>query len=484
MVDLGVKFLIVLITAENIFRIDGTEEEVNGGWKLASLDDSMRFYTNVCTIPKISIQEMTKERFETSFRDKPFILTFPNGADDWVKSEHWTVQSLSREYQEWKFTAGKSIDIVYNGGKGDFKRTFKEYVAEMRNTTIQSGDFTYLFDRNFYYNSSLPSTVRVPEFLFEEGDPILFVGPSGTGATWHKHMPAWNGVVFGQKRWFLYPIEKTPPGGLYAYTPTAWLAHVYPKLEPYAKPLECIQNSGEIFYVPESYYHAILNIGETVAISLQSKNITTNTESEFYSAMADHYEASTNDDLNKVEAFYNAAVRKYMDLHFLYPENTEVLAHISEIACDRGYQRRCERVLDLIIQLDPFAVESIKLRSRIYYDTQKYELCEQEVLRALAIHPQSKTLLREHANFLWNVRKTESKEAYKKLLGVLDPVTDEAEQVREILRITDFGPELSSPSEIDADEESRIAILEDLDTDHDMEIPPTTTTFPGIKEEL
>lgn len=142
MVDLGVKFLIVLITAENIFRIDGTEEELNGGWKLASLDDSMRFYTNVCTIPKISIQEMTKERFETSFRDKPFILTFPNGADDWVKSEHWTVQSLSREYQEWKFTAGKSIDIVYNGGKGDFKRTFKEYVAEMRNTTIQSGDFT------------------------------------------------------------------------------------------------------------------------------------------------------------------------------------------------------------------------------------------------------------------------------------------------------------------------------------------------------
>lgn len=49
--------------------------------------------------------------------------------------------------------------------------------------------------------------------FYLQGDPIFFIGQSGTGATFHKHMPAWNGVVYGQKRWFLYPIEKTPPGG-------------------------------------------------------------------------------------------------------------------------------------------------------------------------------------------------------------------------------------------------------------------------------
>ena len=37
--------------------------------------------------------------------------------------------------------------------------------------------------------------------------------------------------------------------GLYSYTPAAWLHYVYPKLKPADKPMECIQNAGEIFYV-------------------------------------------------------------------------------------------------------------------------------------------------------------------------------------------------------------------------------------------
>lgn len=37
--------------------------------------------------------------------------------------------------------------------------------------------------------------------------------------------------------------------GLYSYTPAAWLNYVYPKLTPADKPVECIQNSGDIFYV-------------------------------------------------------------------------------------------------------------------------------------------------------------------------------------------------------------------------------------------
>jgi len=56
--------------------------------------------------------------------------------------------------------------------------------------------------------------------LVLQGDPIMFIGGTGTGATFHKHMMAWNGVVHGQKRWFMYPLEKTPPGGKVAHLPS------------------------------------------------------------------------------------------------------------------------------------------------------------------------------------------------------------------------------------------------------------------------
>lgn len=49
------------------------------------------------------------------------------------------------------------------------------------------------------------------------------------------------------------------------------------------------------------------------------------------------------------------------------------------------------------------------------YISEEHEKCEKEILRALDIHPLSKTLLREHANFLWNVRKSESRKAYEKV---------------------------------------------------------------------
>ena len=41
-------------------------------------------------------------------------------------------------------------------------------------------------------------------------DSIFFLGASGSGVVFHKHSDTWNAVVFGRKRWFLYPMTNTP----------------------------------------------------------------------------------------------------------------------------------------------------------------------------------------------------------------------------------------------------------------------------------
>ena len=64
-------------------------------------------------------------------------------------------------------------------------------------------------------------------------------------------------VLFGAKRWALYPGS---PGGVPAqagYNPAephlAWLQKVYPEVKnnPDLAPLECVQRAGDIIYVPE-----------------------------------------------------------------------------------------------------------------------------------------------------------------------------------------------------------------------------------------
>jgi hypothetical protein len=48
-----------------------------------------------------------------------------------------------------------------------------------------------------------------------------------------------------------------------------WLLEFYPGLQTLpegstARPLECIQQTGELLYVPEGWYHATVNLGDTV----------------------------------------------------------------------------------------------------------------------------------------------------------------------------------------------------------------------------
>jgi hypothetical protein len=53
-----------------------------------------------------------------------------------------------------------------------------------------------------------------------------------------------------------------------------WLSDFYPGLMTLpegnlARPLECVQLEGELLYVPEGWYHATVNLGDTVAVASQ-----------------------------------------------------------------------------------------------------------------------------------------------------------------------------------------------------------------------
>lgn len=82
----------------------------------------------------------------------------------------------------------------------------------------------------------------------------------------HWHGPGYSEVIYGRKRWFLYPPEKTPqfhPNK----TTLAWLRDTYPGLAPAARPLECTISAGEVLYFPARWWHATLNLDTCVFIS-------------------------------------------------------------------------------------------------------------------------------------------------------------------------------------------------------------------------
>jgi histone arginine demethylase JMJD6 len=107
-----------------------------------------------------------------------------------------------------------------------------------------------------------------------------------SGLPFHHHGESWLGLVYGMKRWFLYPPGASPPRSLERThhplgTVSDWFNEVYPKLtrlgqppingglpvtqgpehEGY-RPLECVQMQGDVMYVPATWNHLTINIGK------------------------------------------------------------------------------------------------------------------------------------------------------------------------------------------------------------------------------
>jgi len=108
----------------------------------------------------------------------------------------------------------------------------------------------------------------------------ILMGPKRSGTGLHIDplwTNAWVALITGRKRWMLFP-PKTPPHllGVLPDQPqkssAVWFAEYYdtvtsPSWPAEYKPYEILQNPGEIVYVPNGWFHLVLNVEESVAVT-------------------------------------------------------------------------------------------------------------------------------------------------------------------------------------------------------------------------
>ncbi|EFJ43028.1 hypothetical protein VOLCADRAFT_38221, partial [Volvox carteri f. nagariensis] len=70
----------------------------------------------------------------------------------------------------------------------------------------------------------------------------------------------------GRKRWALYPPHevRVSDDGL---TSLQWYLELYPSLPPEKKPIEFVQGPGEVVFVPGGWWHCVLNLETSVAVT-------------------------------------------------------------------------------------------------------------------------------------------------------------------------------------------------------------------------
>ncbi|KAK9930455.1 hypothetical protein M0R45_027492 [Rubus argutus] len=187
--------------------------------------------------------KITVEEFSCDYDGKkPVLLT--GLADAWPARHTWTLDHLLQNYGDTAFK-------ISQRSSRKISMTFKDYVSYMK--VQHDEDPLYIFDHKFGDFEPVP------------------------------------GIHFlcGRKRWALYPPGRVPigvtvhvnkeDGDVNIETPTSlqWWLDFYPLLADEDKPIECTQMPGETIFVPSGWWHCVLNLEPSIAVTqnfVNSKN--------------------------------------------------------------------------------------------------------------------------------------------------------------------------------------------------------------------
>ncbi|KAI4158399.1 MAG: hypothetical protein LQ342_007485 [Letrouitia transgressa] len=231
-------------------------------------------------IPRL--RTLSTECFTTHWANKPFILT--DVVHEWPAFHEWSIPFLLQQFCGVEFRA-EAVDWPLD--------TCIDYMNSNEDESP-----LYLFDKSFVEKMGLregkgqDGHYWVPECFAEDLFAVLgeqrpdsrwlIMGPERSGSTFHKDpnaTSAWNAVLRGSKYWIMFPSSTSypaPPGVFVSEnqsevtTPLSiveWLSGFHAEARKTRGCMEGICKEGELVYVPSGWWHLVVNLSPSIAIT-------------------------------------------------------------------------------------------------------------------------------------------------------------------------------------------------------------------------
>ncbi|QRO01546.1 cupin-like domain-containing protein [Archangium violaceum] len=244
----------------------------DGGWAVERVPELDSPFRNIERRHRLSPEEFIAEY---ALANRPVLLS--GILEDWPAWRNWTKSALLQRHGDTWVQVRKSSDVTddnYQEGRQRPRMRLREYVEQvMGKGASGERDPLYLFGLQVLEGMEgdyrHPPHFAGPMFAFDEEQrhsrALFYVGPAYSGVSFHQHTAAWNALLFGYKRWFLLPP-------FHFHGPTTIAMHEWARAhrEPFAAELhECVQGPGEVLFVPQHWYHAVLNVSDCVGIAVE-----------------------------------------------------------------------------------------------------------------------------------------------------------------------------------------------------------------------
>jgi len=250
-------------------------------------------------LPRVSVKELTAAQFAERFSGRQLPAMILGAAEGWPAVERWSSQETMLEhYGAIPFKVSEMYPPHAAARPLKVELPLSLYVE---NAASVGADFPfYVFERDLegprapllndfevpsYFRDDLYNVTEYTRAFFPLYRYII-VGVERTGSNLHVDpscTSAWNTLLCGLKRWALFPpgdsdeyrqrIGAVPRSGEGGGAPPAyWWLDVLPRLRESGEDkelglIECVQRPGETIFVPSGWWHCVLNVGFTAAVT-------------------------------------------------------------------------------------------------------------------------------------------------------------------------------------------------------------------------
>jgi hypothetical protein len=233
---------------------------------------------NSCPVKRIDLKTIDK---------LPSVPTFINNVlEDWPSFKAW--QSKATFLAEFGQLSIKPLEDAH-GALQRFMDAPEGEEQELRHfvENMQGKDALELGSSTAKDLNKAAGSWKYPRSRWKfQPEALLNIGGHGGSQPFRTHGSGWYGLIAGMKVWFLYPPEM-PEEALdnIGIAPMKyWPERDYlRKLKPQylekggglrGRPMRCIQQPGEILWVPNYWWRSSYNLGETLSVGGESKIFT------------------------------------------------------------------------------------------------------------------------------------------------------------------------------------------------------------------
>lgn len=252
-------------------------------------------------VESISLESnLSVEDFYMKYEMERIPVILKDAAKGWPALKKWSKMNLIHACGDKTFRATSATAPL----SAEF--TLGEYFKYMEEAIEEAP--LYLFERDFMQNTNLQDDWWIPKYFSTKYDDAasnrhtdlfrvfgesrrpdyrwLVVGPKRSGSIFHidpNATHAWNCCITGKKKWIFYPVDNPPPGvkssedGADVVVPVStgewllsfWKFHMKERNNPdiSKRPKECITLPGDVIFVPQGYWHMVVNLEDTIAIT-------------------------------------------------------------------------------------------------------------------------------------------------------------------------------------------------------------------------